>query len=100
MERITRLLRQARKAVNGSSFVYALAFVEYDPERKMYIADPVPWDGKKESLPDRQPVFPEWWREEWDTEHEATDALNRLFESLGIPEKERVIFITDFGELE
>lgn len=100
MQHITRLIRQARKAVNGSDFVYALAFVDYDPEKKVYIADPVPWDGQKESLPDRRPNMPEWWHEEWETQQEATDALNRLFESLGIPEKERIIFIMDFGELE
>lgn len=95
MQHITKLIRQARKAVNGSDFAFAIGFVEYDSERQLYTAKPQPWDGVKGSGADHTATMPKWWHEEWDTQQEATDALNRLFEGFGIQEKDRVIFIID-----
>ena len=88
MQHITRLLMQARKATNNYDFVPAIGFVDYDTEKKLYTADPQDPEGA---------TMPKWWRDAWETQQEATDALNRLFEGRGVPEKNRLIFIMDLG---
>ena len=88
MQHITRLIMQARKAAKGPLMDYVTGFVEYDPEKQKYIADPHEPDGA---------TMPEWWQNEWETQQEATDALNRLYEGQKIPYENRFIFIMDFG---
>ena len=88
MQHITRLLMQARKAAKGSCMEFVTGFVDYDPEKQKYTADPHEADGI---------AMPKWWKYEWETQQEAADALNRLYEGQGIPEESRLIFIMDLG---
>lgn len=88
MQHITRLLMQARKAAKGSCMEFVTGFVDYDPEKQKYTADPHEPDGA---------TMPKWWQDEWETQEEAADALNRLYEGQGIPEERRLIFIMDLG---
>lgn len=88
MQHITRLLMQAKKATNQYALVPAIGFVDYDQERKLYTADP----QEKEGTP-----MPDWWRDTWETQQEAADAIDRFFGDCGVPEKKRLIFIMDLG---
>ena len=88
MQHITRLLIQARKVAKGYNLAPVIGFVDYDMEKKLYTADPQETNGA---------AMPEWWRDAWETQQEATDALNRLYEGQGIPEENRLIFIMDLG---
>lgn len=87
MQQITRLLIQARKAAGKYDLSPVIGFVDYDPERKLYTADPQ----------EDEATLPEWWRGTWETQQAAADALNRLFGYRGVPEKNRLIFIMDLG---
>lgn len=95
MQHINMLLIKARKSAL-SNYSYAIGFVDYDEETQKYIAKPQPWDGNTghgtscDNMPD-------WWRDEWSTEDEATEALYRLFNGLGIPENNCVVFLMDYG---
>lgn len=96
MNHINRLLIKAREAAGESKYCHAIGFVDYDEESSRYIAKPQLWDGKPGSGTEALDL-PNWWHDDWTTEEEATGALNRLFHGFGIPEKNSLIFVLDFG---
>ena len=96
MQHINRLLIKAKRAARGAEYRLAVGFVDYDEGSNRYIAKPQPWDGKPGTW-NGNVRMPDWWHDEWATEEEAADALQRLFDGFGIPENNTVIFFMDYG---
>ena len=96
MQHINRLLIKARKVSHGSGYRFAICFVEYDEERNVYTTKLQLWDGKPGTATELTD-FPAWWRDEWSTEGEALEAVQKLLDSYGIPPENSVIFSTDYG---
>ena len=97
MDHITRLLLKARKAACSDGYPYAVGFVDYDESTSRYIACPGLWDGVKGSANRMKPIMPEWWRDEYNTEDEAVEALNRLFNHFNVPDESSVIICGDYA---
>ena len=97
MEHINRLLLKARKAASSDGYPYAVGFVDYDENTSKYIACPKLWDGVKGSASRIKPNMPECWRDEYASEDEAVDALNRLFIHFNVPDESSVIICGDYA---
>lgn len=97
MKLIDRLIKEARKATQGSGKGFAVGSVDYDEETGIYTAVPHAWEGAQGSGTALNGVFPEWWCSEYPTEKAASDALNRLFSGFGISEENSVIYAFDYG---
>lgn len=98
MQHINRLLIQARKIANPA-ICNALCFIEYDEERNKWYVIPRLWDGVPCSGFMEGVISAERVRE-YDSEEEACSAAQTLFDGLGIPKNDTLIFTMDYGDLE
>lgn len=98
MQYINRLLIQARKMANPA-ICNALCFIEHDEERNKWCVIPQLWDGVSGSGFMEGVISADFVRE-YDSEEEACSSARTLFDSLGIPENDTLIFTMDYGDLE
>lgn len=98
MQHINRLLIQARKCVHTAIYS-GLCFVDNNRDTGKWSVVPRLWDGIPGSgyMDD---ATPDDWPREYDSADEAQQAVNALFRSLGLHERDTLVFTMDYGNLE
>ena len=93
MNKINNLIRRAKKAASNAVYS-ALCIIDFDERKNKWIAAPQLWDGVLYSG-NMEEATPEDWQREYDTADEAAEAVNSFFESLNIPDPDRVVILID-----
>lgn len=98
MQHINRLLVQVRKSVHPA-ICAAICFVTKDEATGKWNADPRLWDGVPGSG-FMDGAIPNDWPREYDSAAEAQEAVYSLLGGLGLHERDIVVFMMDYGDLE